>query len=98
MGAINKHFLMRDHPGEFGCNDETRRGVRAPIPYDHSGGSSIERRVYLNGVKVFGIFRDEFSRSGARRIENPYPILTGPARGAKAQVLNLRIIQRSQIS
>ena len=98
MGAINKHFLMRDHLGEFGCNDETRRGARAPIPYHRSGGSSIERRVYLNGVKVFRIFRNEFSRSGARRIENPYPILTGPARGAKAQVLNLRVIQRSQIS
>src|SRR5208337_1464903 len=89
---------MRDHLGEFCRNDETRRGACAPIPYHRSGGSSIERRVYLNGVKVFRIFRDEFSSSGVRRIENPYPILTGPARGAKAQVLNLRVIQRSQIS
>ncbi len=39
------------------------------------------------------IFRNEVSRSGSRGVEDADPILTGPARRAKAQVWNPRIVQ-----
>ena len=94
--TVDQLLLVRDHPRHLGREPEVLGRPSKPPLHHAARRNPVPGRVYLDHLKNPGIVLQVVLRRAPRRIDQPFPILVGPAGRPQKQPLRQPLLHLPQ--